>query len=150
MHAVWTDFTDYSIRYARSDDLGATWVDQIAVSPPGSNVYPTVAARGGKVAIAWYGADVAESVAPDRVGSETTWRLRYAENTDGGTTFSTPSNAWTGVVKRGAICTKGVQGDGDRQLGDYFQSEIDETGKTVIAFARRGDCPCGSAVVKQR
>jgi hypothetical protein len=140
---LWLAYVDnsYQIQVIHSPDRGATWEHPAAglavpaqVSESGSNVYPWIAARNGKVAVSWYG-NATGSGTPE--GASGQWDLMYSELTGhdeyGNMTFSTPVVA-APRVKVGPICLKGVECTADRELGDFQSIAIDAAGKANIAF----------------
>jgi hypothetical protein len=153
LHTVYVDKTDYTVHYLRSLDLGATWQPDVVVSSPGSAVFPWVAARNGKVAVSWYGADVSPPTGPDDVGDTARWFIRFAESADGGATFTPQVNADARVVKRGPVCTMGsgcgASGGENRELGDFQQIAIDGSGRALIAYGVIASSPAGMYVVRE-
>lgn len=149
LHVVWVTGGSFRVTYARSTDLGQTWSAPVDLTPSGSNVFPWVAARNGKVAIAWYGSDRTAGISPDDVPPTTTWRTRYAESTDGGMTFSSPVDASPQIVKRGPVCTQGLLCMSDRNLGDFMQVAIGLDGRSLLSYGSILGCPCGTVVVRQ-
>jgi hypothetical protein len=135
VYAAWVDRTDYSTWVGTSHDLGATWTTQQVSAPDTSNIFAWVDARGGKVSVAWYGAD-AGAVKPDDVPASTRWMVRYSESIDGGGTFTTPVDV--ALARTQFICTRGlacdVNGPGHRELGDFLTTTIDNAGKSLIVF----------------
>ncbi len=145
LHATWIRASDYAVMEAHSTNKGATWSPPVRISAGGTNMFSWIDARGGKVAIAWYGTDAVD-FGPDQ--NEGPWFLRYAESLDAGATFSAPINAVADAVKTNPICTQGLGCGSGRELGDFLQLVIDLQGKSLIAYV---DVVAGSIVqvVKQ-
>lgn len=145
---LWVSFVDRStfrIMAVRSRDRGATWDEPVAISDAGvTGMFPWIAARDGKVALAWYGASTAGD--PNGVTAENIWQIQYAESVDG-STFGAPVAA-TGTVKRGPICTRGLSCTANRELGDFLQLAIDGNGKSLITYVATA-APVGTLVVRQ-
>lgn len=135
MYAAWIDESDYSVKVGHSTDRGRTWADISTVSEAGtSNMFPWVAARDGKVAVAWYSAaDVLAD--PNEVPAGTVWETRYAERLSGEHFFSDP--VVVGPGKTGIICTQGLGCSSGRELGDFLSVTIDDAGMSVVAFGGR-------------
>jgi hypothetical protein len=147
IYLVWTK-NDWTIRLAHSPDKGLTWDAPITISTGGSNIFPWVAARNGKVAVAWYGS--ATEGTPDT--NPGPWHLKYSEKPASSSTFTTPVNAWANPAKNGVICTNGLGcglSNPDRALGDFLQLAIDANGKTLISFGSHAVAPKGALVIKQ-
>lgn len=137
LYIAWIDGDDFSVKVARSTDRGQTWgpAQRFAtVAADGQalgNIFPWVAARSGKVAVAWYGANTLGD--PNRDDSGKEWVVKYAESLDSGATWSDPVAA-TGVVKRGFVCTSGISCTAGRELGDFLQVAIGNDGRSLISF----------------
>ncbi|HEX9712495.1 MAG TPA: sialidase family protein [Actinomycetota bacterium] len=138
MHAVWLSRLDWSVQYARSADRGATWDAPQTLSAGGSNVFPWVDARDGKVAVTWTAGD-AHTGNPDDAAGDVAWVARYVESLDGGTTWS--ASVDVGPAKTGKICVSGLScdldGSGGRELGDFQSVAIMPDGRSVIGFGGR-------------
>lgn len=137
LYATWSD--RHHIYLATSRDGGGVWrvAGRVDQPMPGlrANLMPWVAAgASGHMALAWYGADSSDNLAP---GAR--WRVIFAESRDGGQSFS--QVAATGVIHRGPVCTKGdacpwIQ----RQLLEFFQLALDpRSGRAAIAYTRSID-----------
>lgn len=151
LYSAWVNPNSYKIKFSASDDRGATWSYPAEISAGGgSAVYSWVAARGSKVAVAWY--ETPATGGPDNVPSTALWTVKYAESLDRGVTWTTPV-AVTGDVKRGPICTNGLGCNSGREVGDFLTLTITHAGKSMITYydAVCGDGgPCsGGTVVKQ-
>lgn len=138
MHAVWVSNLGFTIQYARSNDRGATWSAPVTLSAGGSNIFPWVDARDGKVAITWTAAD-SYTGNPNGAPVSASWMARYIESVDGGSTWS--ARVDVGPAKTGKICTTGLScdldGSGGRELGDFQSVAIMPDGRSVIAFGGR-------------
>lgn len=150
LYSVSLDRSTRDVEVARSTDRGLTWGGLKMVSDVDhGKQFPWVAARDGKVAIAWYGSD---NYVGNTNNAPTTaeWVIKYAESTDGGTTYSAETTATPpgDLVKRGAICTSGLGCNGGRELGDFLQVAIDGAGRSIISYV---DAASGgrSKIVKQ-
>lgn len=148
MHAVWIDRIWHSVKYARSTDKGLTWEDEVEIEVPGSNMFPWVAVRGGKVAAAWYSADVSFPANPNGLPTSTKWYVHYTESVNGGA-WTTPVNVHPNYVKLGFICTAGLSCNAGRELGDFMQVAIDSAGKSLVTYGSFGTSPTGELVAKQ-
>lgn len=150
IHAVWVTPSDFSVQYARSDDLGRTWQSfPVQIAAEGSNVFPWVAARDGKVSITWYGSTATTATNMNRVSASTLWFLRYSESLDGGLTFTEPVDAARDPVKVGPVCTNGLGCTADRELGDFMQVQLDAAGHASIAYASHAGARNGLYFVRQ-
>lgn len=127
-----------NVMVASSHDRGATWSEPQAVATGGTAIFPWVAARDGKVGVAWYRTDV-EADRPDDV--EGVWSVEYAESLDRGTTFTDPIVV-SPSVKTGMVCTQGLNcttsGSGGREFGDFIALEIGYDGMAYIAHHALG------------
>jgi hypothetical protein len=151
LHVAWVSQIDYSIAYARSDDLGTTWTFPQSITPPqGSAAFSWIAARGDKVAAAWYATDTpAEPTNPNKVPATSKWTVRYTESTDRGETFAPVVPVWTKTVQTGIICTNGISCTAGRQLGDFMQLLIEPSGRSDVVFASHSAAPNGVVVARQ-
>lgn len=147
LYATWLSRTDHQIYVGRSIDGGASWQDAVKVSIDGANVYPWIAARDGKIAMAWYGNTNASGNGDPNSQTSGQWVTRYTESIDAqpddaGSTvwrdFVTPAQASIGLVKTGPICTMGLGCNANRDLGDFLQIAIDAAGKSLIVYGDRG------------
>lgn len=147
--ATWISSDGYKVKVARSTDRGATWDPPVTVSAgANTNIFPWVAVRGSKVGVAWYGASVAGD--PNGFEPAATWRVYYAERVDAGGAFSAPVAA-SGVVKTGAVCTRGLGCSADRNLGDFLQLALTASGHAIISFVNAAGAigPPGVYVARQ-
>lgn len=146
---LWLSYVNrytYRIMAVHSPDRGATWEPPIGISDAGpTGMFPWIAARDGKVALAWYGAT--GSGDPNSLPASNEWKVFYSERI-GGAAF-TPAAPATGVVKRGPICTRGLGCSGDRQLGDFLQLAIDGNGRSLIAYVGVSPPFIGTLVSRQ-
>jgi hypothetical protein len=136
LYSVSLDRNTREVEVARSTDRGLTWEGtQVVSDPTHGTQFPWVAARNGKVAIAWYGSDnyVGNT---NNAPASAEWVIKYVESTDGGATYTPETTATPpgDLVKRGAICTSGLGCNGGRELGDFLQIAIDAAGKSIISY----------------
>jgi hypothetical protein len=165
------------IYYSYSTDRGHTWAAPLRVDPDErTDIWPWLAVGDtGRVAIAWFGADMA---LPDE-NAETSgtygWNVYAAQTLDGlgcspsgvgaaaaataGSTSSSPPQFT--VVKAtpepfhtGTICQGGTVCQAfaiDRRLGDYFAVEIDGDGHMYAAYSdtRQGGAVSLPALLRQ-
>ncbi|OFW11780.1 MAG: hypothetical protein A3H96_27020 [Acidobacteria bacterium RIFCSPLOWO2_02_FULL_67_36] len=142
---VYVAYSDagHAIYIAHSTNQGATWSLPVRVSdmsPGSAAMMPWIetGARPGSLAIAWYGADVADN--EGNVPGNTTaanWKVYFAETLTA--TASSPTILQTVAsdhFNHGAdISTAGfVVGGPNRNLADFFQIAIDPMGFAFIAF----------------
>jgi len=125
---------------AKSGDRGNSFGGDKRLTPPGStNLFPWVDARNGKVAVAWYGADVVASK-PDNVPADTKWYTRYSESIDAGASYSAPVDV--AFARSDFICTAGINcdstlgGPGHRELGDFLSVALDADGKALVTYVK--------------
>lgn len=140
LYSVSMDRTTLDVEVARSTDLGATWEPTVVVSDPAHGAqFPWIAARDGKVAVAWYGSDTYTGHSNDAPATAA-WVIKYAESVDGGSSFSAEVTALPpgDTVKKGPICTSGLGCNGNRELGDFLQVAIDAAGRAVISYVDTG------------
>jgi hypothetical protein len=149
LHATWISTGSFAVNYARSEDKGLTWSSPIDITPGGSNMFPWVAARDGKVAIAWYGSGLEEWTNPNSAPAQTRWHVGYSESLDGGITFTEPVHAFEGPVQLGEICTGGLGCMSGRELGDFMQVLILADGRSMIVYGSNRSSPTGAAVLRQ-
>ncbi len=137
--AVWQEtFGDASrMQFARSGDFGLSWTPPVTIVSGGTSLYPWVAARGDKVAVSLYHADVAAT--PDRMPKGAAWHEAYLESTDGGVTFSGLAILDPLPVKTGPICTAGVSCQSNRELLDFQSVAVDPAGRANVAWTRSLD-----------
>ena len=103
----------------------------------GTSTYPWVAAEGSKIAISLY--HTAATGTPDTVSKSAAWYEQYLESTNGGTSFTSPVDADSTAVKKGPICTGGINCDSGRELGDFQQIAIDNAGRANLSYVRSID-----------
>lgn len=145
MYIAWINRLDWSVRVSRSTDRGETWMTfPVTVSTGGSSMFPWIAARNGKVAVAWYGADNLTGD-PNTAPSSAEWHVKYAEAPSWDQGFGAPVDATT-IAKRGRICTEGLSCSGGRELGDFLQVALDGEGKALISYVDI-HCDAGSSDV---
>ena len=131
---VWLaiDGNTSNVWFNTSHDFGATWGTARPIVTAGSNVYPWVAYRSGKIAVSLYHSSVAGT--PDNAGSGAQWFESYLESTDGGATFSSLQTVDPTPAKNGPVCTQGINCGSDRQLGDFQQVALDSAGNAVLSY----------------
>ncbi|MCA1829995.1 MAG: glycoside hydrolase [Actinobacteria bacterium] len=131
LYAAWID-SGSNVRVAVSHDKGQTWQNNTVVSADATtNIFPWIDARGGKAAVAWYGADV-DTGDPNTVPGDTVWHVRYASSSDAGSTWSTAQDV--ADAKTGIICTQGLSCNSGRELGDFMTVAINGAGKSLLVF----------------
>ena len=139
---VWSD--NHHALVATSTNAGRTWSTprQLDSHPLGTAVYPTAAALGGTVELAYYATtaagDANDPVAMGSPGSPSAapWRLYVQTSTNRGAQFTAPTPV-TGVIHTGVLCTEGGSCSiaGSRDLYDDFGMTISPTtGRATIAF----------------
>ena len=123
-----------SVLFTTSKDFGTTWATPRTLVSSGTSVYPWVAYRNGKIAVSLYHTDAAGT--PDTVAGNALWYESYLESTDNGTTFSALQTADPTPVKTGIVCTGGINCSDGRQLGDFQQVALDNSGRAVMSYIR--------------
>lgn len=126
---------------------GQSWSDLIRLDPDANGStdpmdwFPWIDWRGDKIAVAWYQSNEWILGRDSNRGNPatTTWDVWYSESLDGGVTFSEPAPIGSGTVKRGGICTRGLDCDADRELGDFINLAIDADGRSWITFVNAGN-----------
>jgi len=144
------------LQFARSTDRGGIWDPAVTIADvEGTAVFSWVTSRYDpdtqetKVAAAWYETPV-DALQPDDVGSAAIWTVKYVESLDGGLTWSDPV-AVTDGVRRGIICTRGLDCSTGREVGDFITLTIGPDMMSRIAYhdgIADGSC-CGGMVVTQ-
>lgn len=124
------------------------------VSLPGYTTYfPWIDYRGDKIATAWYQASKPGNFDPNTPPANNAWEVWYAESLDDGATWSAPERVdIAGQAKKGAICTKGLDCNADRELGDFLEILISPSGKSTISYvnANGSNGAVGVYVVQQQ
>ena len=131
--AVWLDIIGgrSRVRFSTSSNWGASWSAPRNLVTAGTSVFPWVAARGSKISVSLYSTSASPSTAA--------WYETYLESTNGGGTFGGLVTADPTPVKKGPICTAGLNCDSGRELGDFQQVGIDSTGRAVMSYNRSVD-----------
>ncbi len=146
VYAAWADSLFKGTKVAVSRDRGRTWSRPRTVSGSANTVFPWIEARKGKVAIAYYAANISRSYTSDDAPASSVWTARYVESLDGGRTYSAP--VVVGPGKKGPICTAGVICDTGRELGDFLGVTIEPSGRSVVVFG--GQLSGGLKLARQR
>jgi hypothetical protein len=140
VYAAWSNEESgrWSVRMASSLDKGATWSQPTVVSAMnGTQIFPWIAAgAGGKVVVAWYGAD--QDGDENTLPPSAQWHVYAAQSLDARAphpTFSTVL-ASPEPMHGGAICTNGSGCTGNRGLLDFFMVQITPDGRAAIAYAQ--------------
>lgn len=120
------------IMYNTSPDWGTTWGAPATLVSGGTSVFPWVAANSGKVAVTLM--HTGEVGLPDTVSSSAQWFEEYVDLSSG--TPSAMQVVDTTPTKEGPICTEGINCTGGRELGDFQQDFVDNTGRVHITWAR--------------
>jgi hypothetical protein len=129
LHAVWTEAkgTDSAIHYQRSTDQGASWSDDIRISPtPGSDSFPLLAQSGTTLHLVF----LRKNGTPQAASY-------YKRSTDGGMTWDSDvllgsTKFWPGVAAAGErvyVSLNTVYEDEPRSSVVYFRRSTDN-GKT--------------------
>lgn len=136
---VWQAVTGSAstVLFATSSDFGSTWTAPRTIVSSGTSLYPWVAYSGSRIAVSLYHTDA--SGTPDTVAEGSQWFESYLESTDGGATFSTLQVADPTVIKTGPVCTGGINCASDRELGDFQQVALDNSGHAVLSYVRSID-----------
>lgn len=143
------------IYLAHSTDHGETWSQSVRVSnlsSPSRSLFPWMAAgKGpGSVAIAWFGTEAADT--EDGAGANNdaaNWKVYFAQTTDAtaqNPTFYT-AVASDHYVHGSNISLGGFGGAANRNLGDFFQIDLDPQGLALMAFSDDSNDFTGSAYV---
>jgi len=140
---------DRQVLVTKSTDNGESWswptLVSAAVGEPdaGSNVFPWIAARNGKVAVAWYGTEDWTGDPNGATGAN--WFVEYVESIDGGQTWTSETHPIATPARVGHICTLGLSCQSGRDLGDFMQLTINDAGLSVLATVS----PSGTLVTTQ-
>ncbi len=134
------------IWYSYSTDRGKTWAKPVRVDDgPGTDIWPWLAVgTEGRVAIAWFGTDLALPGQDAETPGEHGWSV-YAAQTitglgcgDGKAPKFRVTRATEEPFHQGTICMGGTTCQAqliDRRLGDYFTIDIDPAGRLVAAYS---------------
>jgi len=131
-----------AIFLAHSLDHGDTWSQPVRVSnlaSPSTSIFPwlTTGKKPGSVALAWYG--VAASDSDDGQGQNNNaanWKVFFAQSvnaTDFNPTFY-QTVASDHYIHGSNVSLGGFGGTANRNLGDFFQLEVDPRGLAFIAY----------------
>jgi len=143
------------IYYSYSTDQGRTWAPPTLVDPgsDGTDIWPWLAVGdSGRVAVAWFEADVALPDHDAQTPGDHGWRVIAAQTLNGLGCDASPTPGFSEAtatpepIHTGTVCTGGTicQAQGiDRRLGDYFSIEIDNEG---FMWAGYSDTRQGGAV----
>jgi hypothetical protein len=129
LHAVWTETkgADSAIHYRRSTDRGATWTDDVRISPtPGFDSFPLLARSGATLHLVF----LRKSGTPQAASY-------YKRSTDGGVTWESDvllgsTKFWPGVAAAGSmvyVALNTVYEDDPKSSVVYFRRSTDN-GKT--------------------
>jgi hypothetical protein len=126
IYVAWTD--QHGVSLVQSTDHGATWSTPITVSTATTTVMPTVAARAGKVDVAYYGTSAASIDDTSAV-----WNTYDSQLLPGGSwTVSKVSNTPNRI---GAVCVNGSACTANRELLDLFEIAEDPiSGKLAVIY----------------
>lgn len=147
VYVMWGETTSsgVAIRFASSNDGGATWNGPFTVSTTTStNTFPTMdVVSPGVVDFAWYGAPGAGGD-PNNVAPSQTWNVYYASATGANTASPTLSAPLVAIqdMHNGCIQTGGSAGCTDRSLLDFFTLAVDRSGQPNIIYTA-GDAGSG-------
>ena len=144
-----------AIYLAHSKDHGKTWSVPVRVSnlsSPSQSLFPWMAAgkAPGSVAIAWLGTEAADT--EDGAGANndaSNWKVYFAQTVDATAqdpTFYT-AIASDHYIHGSNISLGGFGGAANRNLGDFFQIDLDPQGLALFAFSDDSNDFAGSAYV---
>jgi len=131
VYAAWSN--ERHILYAFSTDQGNTWSSPGIVDNPDSsqtNVFPWIeAGSAGRVDIVWFG-----TKSPNTNVAE--WDLYFSQSLNANSATPTFRQQIVSDHRVHAlnISEGGLGGNGNRNLGDYFQVAYDPQGAAVISF----------------
>ena len=141
--------SDGTAHVAVSHDKGKTWVDDQNVGAQlgiKNIVFPaTVAGDGNRAAFAFIGTTTGGNYQdPSFAG---VWHTYVATTYDGGASWVTADATPTDPVQKGSICTGGTTCGQDRNLLDFIDVTIDQTGRVLVGYADgcTGACATGGA-----
>ncbi len=142
------------IYFSYSTDRGTTWAAPTRVdTDEKTNIWPWLAVGDeGRVAMAWLEADVELPDHDAQTPGDHGWRVIAAQTLNGhgceasptpgfSTTVATPEPTHTGTICQGGTACQAQAID--LRLGDYFEVEIDQTGRMYSAYS---DTSRGGAV----
>jgi hypothetical protein len=144
-----------AIFIAHSKDQGKTWSVPVRASDlasPSQSLFPWMAVgdQPGSVALAWFGAEAADS--EDGLGlnnDNANWKVFFSETFDAtaiNPTFYT-AVASDHFVHGSNISLGGFGGTANRNLADFFQLAIDPQGLALFAFSDDSNDFTGNAYV---
>ncbi len=148
VYAVWTDEIDLNTYYSYSTDEGANWSTPKKLNSGDSpqTVMPwTAAGSAGNMVAVWYGTDSATpsndmpSWYNDRLGAAEHKWYGYAaivQNANTANPTITQARFTEKPMNYGQVCTSGtlcITG-GDRTMADYFNVNLDNSGRIRIVF----------------
>jgi hypothetical protein len=122
LHVVWSNWngSNASIAYIRSSDGGETWSGPVTISgSTGDQLFPWVAAHGGKVYATWF------NRAP---GGGNTYAISGAASTNDGASWSAPVTVSTAISDVSAGNRFGYPACPASFVGDYSGITVDSTG----------------------
>jgi hypothetical protein len=122
----------YGVFVSVSKDHGANWSTPFKINKGnGATVFPTmVAGDAGIVDFAWVEASTQDQGAPENV-----WRVHFAQSRNmlsGRPTFVDIAGP---VMRKGNVCTLGINCTEGRELGDFFEISLDAFGYAHIAVS---------------
>jgi hypothetical protein len=134
------------VYYTTSQDGGRHWSTPVRVDTDDrTDIWPWVAVGDpGRVAVAWFQADIAVPNDDPQTPGTHGWRVALAQSTEGFGCAASPDARFTVSMATprpfhtGTICTEGTTCEAmvvDRRLGDYFEISIDATGRVWGVFA---------------
>jgi hypothetical protein len=144
-----------AIYIAHSTDHGQTWSVPVRVSnltSPSQALFPWMAAgkASGSVAVAWFGAESGDTEDGAGLNNDAAnWKVFFAQTTDAtaqNPTFYT-AVASDHYVHGSNISLGGFGGAANRNLGDFFQIDLDPQGLALFAFSDDSNDFSGSAYV---
>jgi len=122
LHVAWSNWngTNASIAYIRSTDGGKAWSAPVTISgSTGDQLFPWVAAHGGKVYATWF----------DRApGGGNTYAISGAASTNGGASWSAPVTVSTATSDVSAGNRFGFPTCAASFVGDYSGITVDSNG----------------------
>jgi hypothetical protein len=115
-----------------SKDHGRTWSQPLKINRAnGATVFPTmVAGDAGIVDFAWV-----EASTQDQGAAENVWRVHFAQSRNMLSARPTFVDIAGPVMRRGNVCTLGINCTDGRELGDFFEISLDAFGYAHIAVS---------------
>src|SRR5437762_1528672 len=139
--AVWQEVSNdgtawRQIGFSESTNWGASWsAPTYIVGKTSGSLYPWVDAKGSKVAVSLY--HTSTPGVSDSVPAGTQWFESYLERVSG--TWSSLVTVDPTVVKKGPICTGGINCSGNRELLDFQSVALDPGGAANLTWTRSID-----------